>query len=81
MKPFILAELPPKVDIETIELIGRIRDLMQDYKVRIREQHKFYSQDLMNNLFFHPYTKIEFLEQELKITRQTAAKYLLKMDF
>ncbi len=50
--------------------------LMQNYKARIRKQFKFYSQDLLNNLFKHPYTKIEFLMNDLKITRQTASKYL-----
>lgn len=61
---------------ETIELIHDIRNLMQDYKIRIRAKYKFYSQDLLNTLFSHPYTKIEFLERDLRITRQTAAKYL-----
>jgi Fic family protein len=65
-----------EISQETIQLIGKIKTLMQDYKVRIREKYKFYSQDLLNNLFSHPYTKIEFLEQELKIHRQTASKYL-----
>ncbi len=61
---------------ETISIIQQIRELMQDYKHRIRENHKFYSQDLLNNLFSHPYTKIEFIAQDLRITRQTASKYL-----
>jgi len=61
---------------ETVSLIQSIRTLMQDYKIRIREKYKFYSQDLLNNLFFHPYTKIEFLERDLRIHRQTASKYL-----
>jgi len=61
---------------ETIVIINEIKKLMMDYKHRIRENFKFYSQDLINNLFCHPYTKIEFLERDLKITRQTAAKYL-----
>jgi Fic family protein len=61
---------------ETVSLIQNIRTLMQDYKIRIREKYKFYSQDLLNNLFFHPYTKIEFLERDLRIHRQTASKYL-----
>lgn len=42
----------------------------------IREKHSFYSQDLLNNLFKHPYTKIDFLQEELNISRQTASKYL-----
>ncbi len=62
--------------IETINLINNIRELMDDYKIRIKEEFKFYTQDLINNLFFHPYTKIEFLEHDLKIHRQTASKYL-----
>ncbi len=49
---------------------------MQDYKHRIRDSYKFYSQDLLNNLFYHPYTKIELLEKNFKISRLTAAKYL-----
>jgi Fic family protein len=61
---------------DTIFLINNIRSLMQDYKIGIRGRYKFYSQDLLNNLFYHPYTKIEFLEKALNITRQTAAKYL-----
>lgn len=62
---------------QTIELVGQIRRLMQDYKLRLRrELPKLYSQDLLNNLFRHPYTKIEFLVNELGVTRLTAARYL-----
>ena len=49
---------------------------MQDYKTRLRADFRFYSQDLLNNLFSHPYTKIEFIEKDLGIHRQTASKYL-----
>lgn len=65
-----------KTAIETIEVIGQIRTLMADYKKRLRDNFKFYSQDLLNNLFCHPYTKIEFIERDLGVTRKTAAKYL-----
>lgn len=61
---------------EGIQAIGAIRTVLMDYKHRIRAQFKFYSQDLINNLFSHPYTKIEHLENELKVSRQTATKYL-----
>ena len=37
---------------------------------------KIYSQELLNNLFRHPYTKIEFVELDLSVSRITAAKYL-----
>ena len=49
---------------------------MLRYKHRLRNNYKFYSQDLLNNLFKHPYTKIEFVVQDLGISRITAANYL-----
>jgi len=64
---------------ETIRLIADIRALMIDYKTRIRGEFRFYSQDLLNNLFSHPYTKIEFIEKDLGIHRQTASKYLVEL--
>lgn len=35
-----------------------------------------YSQDLFNNLFKHPYIKIEFVMEELGVKRITATRYL-----
>lgn len=64
---------------ETIELIIKIRELMLDYKHRLRDNYKFYSQDLLNNLFKHPYTKIEFIVNDLGVSRLTAANYLNKL--
>lgn len=50
--------------VQTISLIENIKRLMMDYKQRIRTQFpKIYSQELLNNLFSHPYTKIEFVEE------------------
>ena len=61
----------------TLELIEGMRVLMADYKQRLRAHPSIrYSQDLLNNLFRHPYTRIEFLQEDLGVTRQTAAKYL-----
>ena len=62
---------------QTIDLIININKLMQDYKSDIQTKlPKIYSQDLVNNLFRNPYTKIEFLELELKVSYLTARKYL-----
>jgi len=61
---------------QTIETIHAIKDALYDYKHRIRAKHKFYSQDLINNLFTHPYTRIEFVEYDLKVSRLTATRYL-----
>jgi len=60
----------------TLQTVQAIKAALMDYKHRIREQHKFYSQDLINNLFSHPYTKIEFLQRDLQVSRMTASRYL-----
>lgn len=65
-----------QISKETILLIGRIRELIFEYKDLLRANYKFYSQDLLNNLFKHPYTKIEFIEKDLGVSRITASKYL-----
>ena len=61
---------------QTIQTIAEIKAALMDYKHRIRAEHRFYSQDLINNLFTHPYTKIDFVERDLKVSRLTATKYL-----
>ena len=63
---------------ESIVLITEMRRLMQQLKQQLRA-YKFYSQDLLHHLFRHPYTRIEFLQQELKVSRPTAAGYLNKL--
>lgn len=60
----------------TTRLVEDIRDLLQSHKHRIRSEYKFYSQDLINNVFRHPYTKVAFLEQDLDVSRATATRYL-----
>ncbi|MBB4081126.1 Fic family protein [Lewinella aquimaris] len=62
--------------IRTIEKINAIRNLMRQMKSEIRKENKFYSQDLLNTLFQHPYTKIEFVMRDLHVSRLTAANYL-----
>lgn len=62
---------------QTTLLIGDIRALMQNYKEVMKDKlPKIYSHELINNLFKHPYTKIEFLVKDTGKSRQTAAKYL-----
>ena len=63
--------------ISTLRLIEEIRGLMQDTKQRLRNAlPKIYSQDLLNNLFRYPYTRIEYLMADLKKTRPTVTQYL-----
>ncbi len=62
---------------QTTILIHGIKKLMQDYKQRLKSGHpKMYSHELLNNLFRHPYTKIDYLVRDLGVTRKTASKYL-----
>jgi Fic family protein len=65
---------------ETIDLIIKIRELMLAVKHELRNNYKFYSQELLNHLFKQPYTKIEFLMKELNVSRVTAAGYLNKLS-
>jgi predicted transcriptional regulator len=60
-------------------LIKEIQKAMLELKHKIRAEYKFYSPELINNLFKHPYTKIEFLENDLGVSRITAANYLNKL--
>lgn len=61
---------------QTLTTVTEIKGALLDYKHRIRAAYRFYSQDLINNLFMHPYTKIDFVERDLKVSRLTATKYL-----
>jgi cell filamentation protein, protein adenylyltransferase len=61
---------------ETAVTVKLIKKVLLEYKHKIRSKYNFYSQDLINNLFIHPYTKIEALQSNLNISRNTAAKYL-----
>ena len=66
-----------ETSIETISLIRSIKELMMEYKHLIRKElPKVYSQDLLNNLFKHPYTKIDFICQDIGVSRPTAVSYL-----
>ena len=78
-QPFIMYILDgiEQTSRQTTRLVQDIRELMQAHKDKIRTQlPKIYSQELLNNLFSHPYTKIEFVMKELNTRRKTAAKYL-----
>lgn len=62
---------------ETLDLVHGISKLMAEYKQKMRsELPKIYSHDLLNCLFFSPYTKVEHLEKHLSVSRPTASKYL-----
>ncbi len=63
----------------TIRIVNSIRDLMSHCKKDLQNKTQFYSRELLDALFIHPYTKIEFIEAALGVSRNTAAKYLNKL--
>jgi Fic family protein len=66
-----------KTSLQTTRIIMQIKTLMLSQKQKVRtELKRIYSQDLLNNIFRHPYTKIKFVEDDLKVSRITATKYL-----
>lgn len=71
-----MLEAVERTAAESVATIEAIRALLLDTKQRIRAQYAFYSQDLINNLFSHPYTKIGFIQHDLGVSRVTATKYL-----
>lgn len=67
------------VEVTATDAIATIRAIQQalhEAKHHIRARHKFYSQDLINSLFTHPYSKIKFIEHDLGVSRLTATRYL-----
>ncbi len=63
----------------TISLIGQIKSLMDEYEMRLKAEQFPQYQAILLNLFKHPYTKIDFIIQDLGITRLTASKYLARL--
>ncbi|MBX7042369.1 MAG: Fic family protein [Ignavibacteria bacterium] len=72
-----MLEAVEKTSLQTLQIIEGIKLIMQNHKLKLRRDlPKIYSQDLLNNLFRHPYTKIDFVMADLGVSRPTAMKYL-----
>ena len=70
-----------KTSKETMYLVNDISEMMKKTKYTIREElPKIYSKDLIEIIFSHPYTKIDFLVTDLNLSRQTASKYLNELE-
>lgn len=62
---------------DTISLVKSIGQLMAEYKNIIRPDFgSKYNHELLNGLFYHPYTKIDHVVANMQVSRQTASKYL-----
>ncbi len=70
-----------QTSLATIELVNNVHRLMDETKEKIKtELPKIYSKDLVEILFMHPYTKIDFLVEGLGVYRDTAGRYLKKLE-
>ena len=66
---------------ETVLLVNDISELMKKTKQDIQDKlPKIYSKDLIEILFSHPYTKIDFLVEGLGLHRDTASRYLKQLE-
>jgi len=66
---------------QTITIINEMKLLIMKCKTLIKkEEPKIYSHELINNLFKHPYTKIDFVVNDLQVHRNTAQKYLTALS-
>ena len=65
---------------QTMNSINQIKILMAEYKSTLKEKEKnIYSHELINTIFSHPYTKIEFVMNATEVSRPTASSYLKKL--
>ncbi|MCF8379070.1 MAG: Fic family protein [Bacteroidales bacterium] len=67
--------------IQTIEKINKIRNLLDKTieKVQI-DAPKIYKKELVELLFEQPYSKIEFVVNQLKVERKAASRYLKELE-
>lgn len=67
--------------IQTIEKINTIRNLLDKTieKVQINAP-KIYKKELVELLFEQPYSKIEFVVNQLKVERKAASRYLKELE-
>ena len=65
----------------TINQVTEINTLFEQTKEKTKNEiPKIYSKELIELLFEHPYSKSEYLENRLSISRITAAKYLKALE-
>ncbi len=61
----------------TIDLIKQIQNEMESYKEEFMTKlPKIYSDELLYSLFYEVYTRINYIENRCRVTRQTATTYL-----
>ena len=66
---------------ETLMLVKRINDEVATMTAEIKEKlPKLYSKELIDLLFYEFYTKIQYIEEGLSVSRRTAVTYLQTLE-
>ncbi|MDP3388220.1 MAG: Fic family protein [Eubacteriales bacterium] len=67
--------------IEALRLVKRINSEVETMRAEIKEKlPKIYSKELIDLLFYEFYTKINYVEKGLSVTRKTAVSYLNSLE-
>jgi Fic family protein len=62
---------------QTINQIMAMHQLFDELQLKVKQSApKIYSKDLIEQLFVHPYTKIEYISTGLGLERKAASRYL-----
>lgn len=70
-----------ETSIETLNIIREIKKLLDNTIEEVKEKSpKIYKKELVELLFFHPYTKISFLVEKGLAARKTASLYLKELE-
>ena len=66
---------------ETLKLVKRINEEVSAMTVEIKEKlPKLYTKELIDLLFYEFYTKIQYIEEGLSVSRRTAVTYLQTLE-
>ena len=70
-----------ETSIQTLQMIKDIKALLDSTIEKVqRELPKIYKKELIECIFYQPYTKINFIKEKLCVRRQTASDYLKQLE-
>ncbi len=68
----------------SVDTIGRVREIREELDRTVNEVRealpRIYTKELVETLFVHPYSKIEFLVTALGVERKAASRYLQALE-
>jgi Fic family protein len=62
--------------VQTMKMVESIVAMMDRFAEELKSKVPFYNRELLDTLFTHPYTKVEFLQNAMGVSRVTAMRYL-----